>query len=135
MVVGFTYKWPSSSSRFRIPSTSVEQSNKVTDSAHVDDGAVKVCIFETNEIAAPFIITIRQPWGLGSLKLASPKAYMILSPWGSRPFEYMMPISFVVSAYSKSLMAISKCFFDHPDLLDPRTEIAYRISNLQFDAG
>jgi hypothetical protein len=48
----------SSESKFRNPRTSVEHSNKVTDSAHVVDGAVRVCIFDTNEIAAPFICTI-----------------------------------------------------------------------------
>jgi hypothetical protein len=44
-------------------------------------------------------------------------------------------MSLVVSAYSNSFTVISKCFFDHPERFDPRTEIAYLISNLQLDAG
>ena len=87
MTVGYSWYMPNSAIRFRKPNISVEQSNWVTHSAQQVDGAVNVCFFETKEMAAPFIITIRHPCGLGIRRLASAKAYITLSPCGSNPFE------------------------------------------------
>ncbi len=50
----------------------VEVSNAAFDSAQHVLGAVLVYFFETIDVAAPFIITMRQLCGLGILRLASP---------------------------------------------------------------
>ena len=135
ITVGYCWCIPSSVIKFRTPRTSVEHWNRAVVSADVVEGADLVCFFDTMDIAAPFIIRSWHDCDLGSRWFASAKAYSTLTPWGSNPFEKINPISQVVSAYSKILMTISKCFCVHPDRLDPTNETAYLISNLHWEAG
>ena len=134
-IVGLIWGFPSSDRRFLRPNISVEVSKAVFNSALDVAGDVRVCFLDVMDTAAEFIIPILQPCGLGSLRFASPYEYRIFLPCGSNPFEYINPISFVVRQYSNSLTAIPNCLADHPTRRDPMIEMAYRISNLQFDAG
>ena len=69
--VGYSWCIPISVIKFLTPKTSVEHENSDVDSAAVVEGADFVCFFDTNDIAAPFIITVWQDWDLGSRWLAS----------------------------------------------------------------
>ena len=71
MTVGYSWCIPNSVIRFLTPRTSVVHWNRDVDSAAVVDGADLVCFFDTNDVAAPFIITVWLPWDLGTRWLAS----------------------------------------------------------------